>query len=114
MLYIEEKANITSDDSVPGINAKLNLLDNAGNLMMHYGDMADDYVKEHGKLDPAFDKSLRKEIAGSRLPNVVPKEAATPPSAAPAATVSPERSAIEDEMRRRGLLKGSAAAPVSQ
>jgi hypothetical protein len=80
MLAIEEKANITPEDSAEGINAKLNLLDNAGNLMMKYGDMADDYVAKNGKLDPTFDKELRKEIAGSRIPNVVPqKEQSTAP-----------------------------------
>jgi hypothetical protein len=73
MLDIEEKANVTSDDTPAGINAKLNLLDNAGNLMMKYGDMADDYVAKNGKLDPTFDKALRKEISSSRLPNVVPQ-----------------------------------------
>jgi hypothetical protein len=73
MLDIEEKANVTSDDTPAGISAKLNLLDNAGNLMMKYGDMADDYVAKNGKLDAGFDKSLRGEIAKSRLPNVVPQ-----------------------------------------
>ncbi len=103
MLDIEEKANITPDDTQAGINAKLNLLDHAGNLMMKYGDLADDYIKDHGKLDAGFDKAIRKEIAGSRLPDVVPQANAG----------VPDQSAIEAEMRRRGLLK-PPAAPVSQ
>lgn len=107
MLDLEEKANITPEDTAAGINAKLNLIDNAGNLMMKWGDMADDYVAKHGKLDPGFDKTLRAEIAKARIPDVVPKSDTTtaPPS-------SPERSAIEEEMRKRGLLK--ATAPVSE
>jgi hypothetical protein len=103
MLDIEEKANITPDDTQAGINAKLNLLDHAGNLMMKYGDLADDYIKDHGKLDAGFDKAIRKEIAGSRLPDVVPQANAG----------APDQSAIEAEMRKRGLLK-PPAAPVSQ
>jgi hypothetical protein len=85
MLDIEEKANITPEDSAEGINAKLNLLDNAGNLMMKYGDMADDYVAKNGKLDPSFDKELRKEIASSRIPNVVPQPAPSAASSVPSA-----------------------------
>ena len=55
--------------------------------MMKYGDMADDYVKDHGKLDAGFDKSLRAEIAKSRLPNVVPQPEAGA-TAAPSAPVT--------------------------
>jgi len=71
MLDLEEKANITPQDTMAGIKAKLDLIDNAGNLMMKWGDLADDYVKEHGRLDPGFDKTLRKEISGARIPNAV-------------------------------------------
>lgn len=74
MLDLEEKANITPEDTAAGINAKLNLIDHAGNLMMKWGDLADDYVKEHGRLDPGFDKGLRSEIAKARIPNAVPGE----------------------------------------
>ncbi len=73
MLDLEEKANITSKDTIEGIKAKLNLIDNAGNLMMKWADIADDYVAKHGKLDAGFDKELRKEIAGARIPNAVPQ-----------------------------------------
>ena len=86
MLDIEEKANITPEDSAAGIGAKLNLLDHAGNLMMQYGDLADDYIKDHGKLDAGFDKAIRKEIAGSRIPNVVPQE--TKEGGTPSAPIS--------------------------
>ena len=105
MLTIEEKANITPDDSQSGTLAKLNLLDNAGNLMLRYADIADDYIKDHGKLDSGFDKAIRKEISRSRIPNVVPQ----------ANAAAPDQSAIEAEMQRRGLLKAApTAAPVSQ
>ena len=73
MLDLEEKANITPEDTPAGINAKINLIDHAGDLMMRWGDMADDYVKDHGKLDPGFDKTLRGEIAKARIPNAVPQ-----------------------------------------
>lgn len=72
MLDLEEKANITPEDSLAGIKAKLNLLDHAGSLMMKWGDLADDYMKTHGKLDAGFDKTLRSEIAAARIPNIVP------------------------------------------
>jgi hypothetical protein len=109
MLDLEEKANITPEDSAAGVKAKLNLIDNAGNLMMRWGDMADDYVKEHGKLDSGFDKQLRSEISKARLPNVVPTANKEESNA------TPPQSAVEAEMRRRGLLPGGPAAPpVSQ
>lgn len=85
MLDLEEKANITPQDSGPGINAKLDLIDNAGNLMMKWGDLADDYVAKHGKLDAGFDKELRSEIAKARIPNAVPQASQTAPTAVPSA-----------------------------
>lgn len=101
MLDLEEKANITHADTAEGIKAKLDLIDRAGSLMMKWGDLADDYVSKHGKLDAGFDKELRREIGGARIPNVVPQGEnfndrfnASQPS----------KSAIEAEMRRRGLL----------
>ncbi len=109
MLELEEKANITPEDTAAGINAKLNLLDHAGDLMMKWGDMADDYAKEHGKLDPGFDKSLRSEISKARIPNAVPTTKAD-------TATTPPLSDIEAEMRRRGKLPpaGTPAVPVSQ
>jgi hypothetical protein len=83
MLDLEEKANITPEDSLAGIKAKIDLLDRAGNLMMKWGDKADDYIKEHGRLDAGFDKQLRADIAAARVPDVVPK-AAEKASASPA------------------------------
>jgi hypothetical protein len=76
MLDLEEKANITPEDSLEGIKAKLNLLDHAGDLMMKWGDKADDYIKDHGKLDAGFDKALRADIAQARIPNIVPTTSA--------------------------------------
>jgi hypothetical protein len=109
MLDLEEKANITPEDTAAGINSKLDLIDKAGDLMMKWGDMANDYEVQHGKLDAGFEKQLRKEIAGARIPNVVPKAAPEPSS-------GPSQSDIEAEMRRRKLLPpaGPPVAPVSQ
>lgn len=76
MLDLEEKANLTHEDTLAGIKAKLDLLDRSGDLMMKWGDKADDYLKTHGKLDAGFDKQLRADIAGSRIPNIVPSAAA--------------------------------------
>jgi hypothetical protein len=76
MLDIEEKANVTPNDSLAGVNAKLNMLDKAGDLMMKWGDMADDYHLAHGHLDPGFYKQLRQEIGGARIGNVLPPAAA--------------------------------------
>jgi hypothetical protein len=110
MLDLEEKANITPQDTAAGIKAKLNLLDKAGDLMMKWGDKADDYIKEHGKLDPGFDKALRADVAQARIPNIVPeaKASAAGPSGAPpkggAGAPQYDRAAVEAEMKRRGLL----------
>ena len=101
MLDLEEKANITPDDTLAGINSKLNLLDNAGNLMMRWGDKADDYIKTNGRLDAGFDKGLRAEIAQSRIPNAVPGARTSAPPVSPHS-----QSDIAAEMRRRGLLNG--------
>lgn len=73
MLDLEEKANITPQDTMAGIKSKLDLIDNAGNLMMKWGNLADDYVAKHGKLDAGFDKTLREEISKARIPNAVPQ-----------------------------------------
>lgn len=98
MLDLEEKANITPEDSLEGIKAKINLLDHAGDLMMKWGDKADDYIKTHGKLDAGFDKDLRADIAQARIPNIVPKanasEGAVAPKAAGNAGSSPGAPAV--------------------
>jgi hypothetical protein len=75
MLDLEEKANITPNDSLAGIKAKLDLLDKSGDLMMKWGNMADDYKLAHGPLDPAFYKQLRQEIGNARIGNVLPAAA---------------------------------------
>lgn len=112
MLDLEEKANITHEDSLAGIKAKLDLMDKAGDLMMKWGNMSDDYLKTHPRLDAQFEKDLRAEIGNARIPNIVPTAAAQPANAGALGgnTVSPaasphSREVIEAEMRRRGLLK---------
>jgi hypothetical protein len=73
MLDIEEKANITSADSLDGVKAKLDIIDKTGDLMMGWADLADDYKIKHGRLDAGFDKALRADIAKGRVPKVVPQ-----------------------------------------
>lgn len=88
MLDLEEKANITPGDTLAGIKAKLAILDKSGDMMMKWGDMADDYAKQHGRLDHGFNKAIRAEIAGSRVDNVLPvPEAPVAPAAPPAGTI---------------------------
>jgi hypothetical protein len=106
MIAIEEKSNITPDDSIEGIKAKLNLFNKMGDLAIHYGNMADDYIQKHGSLDENFDHQLREEIAKSRLSDVVPQPAQpTGTTTSGAAPTGPAPSDIEAEMRKRGLLK---------
>jgi hypothetical protein len=78
MLDIEEKANITHEDSLAGIRAKLDLIDRTGDLMLRWADKADDYKLRHGRLDAGFDKELRAEISKARVPNAVPGGAVAP------------------------------------
>jgi len=106
MLDIEEKSNITPEDSIEGVKAKLNLFNKMGDLAIHYGQMADDYILKHGSIDENFDHQLREEIAKSRLPDVVPQPAQpTGAVTSGAAPTGPAPSDIEAEMRKRGLLK---------
>lgn len=81
MLDIEEKANITETDSLEGVQAKLNMLEQAGKRAMHWADMADDYKEQHGKLGPGFMKALRKDISETEFTDILPK-AKTPDAAA--------------------------------
>lgn len=106
MLDLEEKANITPEDTPAGINAKLNLIDAAGNLMMKWGNMADDYVAEHGKLDPGFDKQLRKEISEARIPNIVPRSEERKPAGEPSVPISGPQTGptTADTIRQNGVL----------
>lgn len=73
MLDIEEKANITPEDSLEGVKAKLKIFDEMGNLMIRWGNKADQYKIDHGRLDAKFERDLRAEIANARIPDVVPK-----------------------------------------
>lgn len=118
MLDLEEKANITPEDTLEGIKAKLNLLDHAGDLMMKWGDMADDYMKANGKLDPGFDKQIRSEISKARIPNAVPgggaaKENAGAGAEAPASGgVKVEPAARYKELVAGGMNKQQAFAKM--
>ena len=86
MLDLEEKANITPSDSLAGVKAKIDLLDKAGDHMMRWGDMADDYQQKHGHLDEGFTKLLRADMAKSRIEGVLPKD--EPAAAAASASAS--------------------------
>jgi hypothetical protein len=77
MLDIEEKANITPEDSLAGIKAKIDLLDKTGDMMIKWANKADDYKLRHGRLDAGFDKELRTDIARARVQDVVPKGGAS-------------------------------------
>ena len=48
--------------------------------MMKWGDRADDYVKEHGRLDAGFNKIIRQEIAAGRIQNAVPQSKKSEPT----------------------------------
>ena len=77
-------------------------------MLQRWGNMADDYVKEHGALDPGFMKALRSDIASQKFDNIMPEADASSPTGmkiAPTATTGPARADIEVEMRKRGLLK---------
>jgi hypothetical protein len=80
MLDIEEKANITKEDTLEGVKAKLEVAKRMGELSMKWGDLADDYKLKHGKLDAGFDKELRSQMAKARIPNIVPGAESGPPS----------------------------------
>jgi hypothetical protein len=114
MLDLEEKANITAEDSTDGIKAKLNLLDHAGDLMMRWGDMADDYVKDHGKLDPGFDKTLRGEIAKARIPNAVPNSAGAVPPTSDIAAEMTRRGYSLDPTTQKWVKAPTPTVPISQ
>src|SRR5258708_6036735 len=51
MLDIEEKANITPQDTLEGVKAKLDIIQPTGDPMMRWADKADDYKNKHRKLD---------------------------------------------------------------
>jgi hypothetical protein len=90
MLDMEEKANITPKDSLEGVMAKLNMIEQAGKQLMEWGDMADDYVAEHGALDPKFMKAFRKKVSERKFENILPKEDASTSVPAGGALAAPE------------------------
>ena len=116
MLELEEKANITPEDSLPGVQAKLAFMQKAGQMLQKWGDMADDYAAAHnGNIDEGFMKSLRHDMASQKFDDILPQADATSPTGMKT-TTTPPLSDIEAEMRRRGKLPpaGTPAAPVSQ
>lgn len=96
MLDVEEKANITHDDTLPGVMAKLDYLKQSGERVQRWADMADDYAKDHGKLDAGFTKMLRKDMNDTHFDNPLQKPAA---AATPAA---PKVGTVEDGHRFKG------------
>src|SRR5580704_12703219 len=89
MLDLEEKANITPDDSLAGVQAKLAFIKNSGDMLQRWGNMADDYVKEHGALDPGFMKALRSDIASQKFDNIMPEADASSPTGMKTAPTAP-------------------------
>ncbi len=68
MLDMEEKAIAHPDDTVEGIKRKIDILDQAGDLMMRWGNAADEHaINNGGRLDARFDRALRGEIANARI-----------------------------------------------
>ena len=63
MLDVEEKANITDQDSLEGIVSKLKRMQKVAGYGMKWANMADDEVKENKQLGPEFMKKIRKEIS---------------------------------------------------
>lgn len=96
MLDVEEKANITHEDTLPGVLAKLDYLKQSGERVQRWADMADDYAKDHGKLDAGFTKMLRKDMNDTHFNNPLEKPAA---AATPAA---PKVGTVEDGHRFKG------------
>jgi hypothetical protein len=99
LLDIEEKANITPEDSLGGVQAKLAYMKAQGDRLKRWGDMADDYKMDpahHGQIDEGFLKALRKDMAAQRFDDILPEADASSPtgmkpsdvSAAPAAPIS--------------------------
>ena len=78
MLDVEEKAIPSAGDSVEGLRRKIAILNHAGDLMMQWGDKADQYVIKYGRLDPQFDMDLRADIAKARIPLVEKNGGAAP------------------------------------
>jgi hypothetical protein len=103
MLDIEEKANITPEDSLEGIKSKLDLIDKTGDLMMRWANKADDYKQAHGWLDAAFDKDLRGDIASWHVVNATSGGGAL---IAPQAPPLHTQKQFEDWAQSKGLKSG--------
>jgi hypothetical protein len=69
MLDVEEKANITPEDSLAGVQAKLNYFKAMGKKVNDWADMADDYAQKNGHLDAGFMKTLRKDMGSAEFPS---------------------------------------------
>lgn len=81
MLDLEEKANITPQDSLAGVQAKLAFMKKAGQMLQRWGDMADDYAATHNhQLDESFMKTLRHDLAKQNFDDILPKADANSPT----------------------------------
>lgn len=107
-LDVAEKSAITRDDTVEGVLAKLSYMKHSGERAQRWADLADDYAKEHGRLDAGFMKSLRHDMANTKFENPLAKQAA-PGAPAPG---GPDRAALEAEARKRGLPGYQTPAPL--
>jgi hypothetical protein len=112
-IELMEKAAQNPGNSVAANRYLTNLAEWSAKRQMAVANMADDYKTTHGRLDANFEKNVRNAIATD--PELaLPKSLQFPDAeAAKSGSSTPAQSAIEAEMRKRGLLKGPAA-PVSQ
>lgn len=67
MLGIEEKALPNEMDTIEGIKAKIGILDQVGDHMIEWGNLADAYKGKNGKLDPTFYTWINDRIAKARI-----------------------------------------------
>ena len=67
MLDIEEKANITANDSVPGILIKLDFIDQLGDHQIRWGNAVNDYEKKYTKIGPEFEQWLMNDVAKTKI-----------------------------------------------
>ena len=102
MLDVEEKANITPEDTLEGTLAKLNYFKAMGQKVNDWADKADAYEQQHGKLDAGFMKDLRKDMSSAEFPTLV--TGSKKEETAPTAPVD-ETSAWQAEMKKRGFQK---------
>lgn len=67
MLGIEEKALPNETDTIAGIRAKVGILDQVGDHMMEWGNLADAYKAKYGRLDPTFYTWINDRISKARI-----------------------------------------------